>query len=124
MLVPYGCCSKVRGASADLDIYDVKHRVAVALKHRLEPEPRWREFLSLIGKTRNAAKQTEWAFLLPPVLRTSRVPQPGRVDPLGESDELADRTPAASVVGARCPGRAGRKAGLVAGFRRGSGIVA
>jgi hypothetical protein len=53
-----------------LDIYDVKHRVAVALKHRLEPDSRWSEFLSQIGKTRNSAKQTEWAFLLPPVLRS------------------------------------------------------
>lgn len=53
-----------------LDLYDVKHRVAVALKHRLEPEPRWSEFLTQIGKTRNAAKQTEWAFMLPPVLRS------------------------------------------------------
>jgi hypothetical protein len=59
-----------RSHRAILDIYDVKHRVAVALKHRLEPEPRWSEFLSQIGKTRNAAKQTEWAFLLPPVLRS------------------------------------------------------
>lgn len=55
---------------AILDIYDVKHRVAVALKHRLESEPRWAEFLTQVGKTRNAAKQTEWAFLLPPVLRS------------------------------------------------------
>jgi hypothetical protein len=53
-----------------LDIYDVKHRVALALKHRLEPEPRWSEFLRHIGQSRNTAKQTEWAFLLPPVLRS------------------------------------------------------
>jgi hypothetical protein len=53
-----------------LDIYDVKHRVAVALKHRLEPDQRWAEFLSAIGKSRNSTKQTEWAFLLPPVLRS------------------------------------------------------
>jgi hypothetical protein len=59
-----------RSQRAILDSYDVKHRVAVALKHRLEPEPRWSEFLSQIGKTRNSAKQTEWAFLLPPVLRS------------------------------------------------------
>jgi hypothetical protein len=53
-----------------LDLYDVKHRVAVELKYWLEPEPRWHEFLSAVGKTRNSAKQTEWAFLVPPVLRT------------------------------------------------------
>jgi hypothetical protein len=72
---------------AILDLYDVKHRVAVALKHRLEPEPRWAEFLTQIGKTRNAAKQTEWAFLLPPVLRSK-----SRYLNLGELIRWATRT--------------------------------
>jgi hypothetical protein len=53
-----------------LDIYDVTHKAALVLQHHLERDPRWPEFLSLIGKTRNSTKQTEWAFLLPPVLRT------------------------------------------------------
>jgi hypothetical protein len=70
-----------------LDLYDVKHRVAVELKYWLEPEPRWNEFLSLIGKTRNAAKQTEWAFLIPPVLRTK-----SRYLNLGELIRWATRT--------------------------------
>jgi hypothetical protein len=72
---------------AILDLYDVKHRVAVALKHRLEPEPRWAEFLTQVGKTRNAAKQTEWAFLLPPVLRSK-----SRYLNLGELIRWATRT--------------------------------
>jgi hypothetical protein len=53
-----------------LDVHDIKHRTALALKHRLQDDARWKEFLSQTGKARNAAKQTEWAFLLPPVLRT------------------------------------------------------
>jgi len=70
-----------------LDIYDVKHRVAVALKHRLEPDPRWAEFLSAIGKSRNSTKQTEWAFLVPPVLRSK-----SRYLNLGELLRWAHRT--------------------------------
>lgn len=53
-----------------LDIHDVKHRAALALKHRLQDDGRWKEFLSQVGQSRNGAKQTEWSFLLPPVLRT------------------------------------------------------
>jgi hypothetical protein len=57
-------------AARMLNLHDVKHRTALALKHRLEDSPRWAEFLSQVGATRNALKQTEWAFLLPPVLRS------------------------------------------------------
>lgn len=70
-----------------LDIYDVKHRVALALKHRLEPDERWAEFLSAIGKSRNSVKQTEWAFLVPPVLRSK-----SRYLNLGEVLRWAQRT--------------------------------
>lgn len=57
-------------AARMLNLHDVKHRTALALKHRLEGCPRWAEFLGRVGSTRNALKQTEWAFLLPPVLRS------------------------------------------------------
>ncbi len=53
-----------------LDVYDIKHRCALALKYRLEGASRWAEFLNLIGTARNSTKQTEWAFLLPPVQRS------------------------------------------------------
>jgi hypothetical protein len=53
-----------------LDVYDVTHKAALVLKHSLEKDPRWEEFLSAVGQTRNRTKQTEWAFLLPPVQRT------------------------------------------------------
>ncbi len=48
------------------DIYDLKHKAACVMKHRLEKEPRWREFQRQIGQTRCAVQQTEMAFLTPP----------------------------------------------------------
>jgi hypothetical protein len=70
-----------------LDVWDVKHRCALALKYRLEDNVRWAEFLSLIGKTRNSTKQTEWAFLSPPVQRSK-----SRYLNLGEMLRWAIRT--------------------------------
>ena len=49
-----------------VDIYDIKHKAACLLKHRLEKEPRWQEFQRKIGQTRCAVQQTEMAFLVPP----------------------------------------------------------
>jgi hypothetical protein len=53
-----------------LDVYDVTHKAALVLKHALEKDPRWQEFLATVGRTRSGTQQTEWAFLLPPVQRT------------------------------------------------------
>jgi hypothetical protein len=75
------------GPARVLDVYDIKHRAALALKERLEEQPRWAEFLSAVGRARNAAKQTEWAFLLPPVLRTK-----SRYLNLGELVRWSERT--------------------------------
>lgn len=58
------------GSGQTLDIYDVTHKAALVLKHALEKDPRWPEFLNTVGRTRSATQQTEWAFLLPPVGRT------------------------------------------------------
>jgi hypothetical protein len=49
-----------------VEIYDIKHKAACLLKHRLEGEPRWQEFQRQIGQTRCAVQQTEMAFLVPP----------------------------------------------------------
>jgi hypothetical protein len=49
-----------------LEIYDIKHKAACLLKHRLEKDPRWQEFQRQIGQTRCAVQQTELAFLVPP----------------------------------------------------------
>jgi hypothetical protein len=75
------------GQARGLDIYDIKHRAALALKERLEVQPRWAEFLSAVGRSRNGAKQTEWAFLVPPVLRSK-----SRYLNLGELVRWATRT--------------------------------
>jgi hypothetical protein len=49
-----------------LEMYDIKHKAACLLKHRLEKDPRWAEFQCQIGKTRCAIQQTEAGFLAPP----------------------------------------------------------
>ena len=49
-----------------VEIYDLKHKAACLLKHRLEKEPRWQAFQRHIGQTRCAVQQTEMAFLVPP----------------------------------------------------------
>ena len=48
------------------ELYDVKHKAACLLKHRLEKEPSWKEFQTKVGQTRCAVQQTELAFLTPP----------------------------------------------------------
>lgn len=49
-----------------VEIYDLKHKAACLLKHRLEKETRWQEFQRRVGQTRCAVQQTEMAFLVPP----------------------------------------------------------
>jgi len=49
-----------------LEMYDIKHKAACLLKHRLGKEPRWQEFQRQIGTTRCAVQQTELSFLVPP----------------------------------------------------------
>lgn len=48
------------------EMYDIKHKAACLLKHRLEKEPRWQEFQRHIGQTRCAVQQTALSFLVPP----------------------------------------------------------
>jgi len=48
------------------EIYDIKHKAACLMKHRLEKDPRWQEFQRQIGQTRCAVQQTELGFLVPP----------------------------------------------------------
>ncbi len=52
------------------ELYDVKHKAACLLKHRLEHEPRWKEFQTKVGQTRCAVQQTELAFVTPPATKT------------------------------------------------------
>jgi hypothetical protein len=48
------------------ETYDVKHKAACLLKARLHKDARWRAFQHQLGETRNAVRQTELAFLMPP----------------------------------------------------------
>ncbi len=48
------------------EIYDLKHKAACLLKHRLEKHLRWQELQRQIASTRCAIQQTELAFLHPP----------------------------------------------------------
>jgi hypothetical protein len=48
------------------ELYDIKHKAACLLKHRLEKEPRWKDFQTRVGQARCAVQQTELAFLTPP----------------------------------------------------------
>lgn len=48
------------------EIYDIKHKAACLLKHRLEKEPRWQDFQRRVGQTRCAVQQTALSFLVPP----------------------------------------------------------
>jgi hypothetical protein len=51
------------------EIYDIKHKAACLLKHRLEKNARWQEFQRQVAQTRCAVQQTEVSFLVPPTLR-------------------------------------------------------
>ena len=54
------------------EVYDIKHKAACLLKHRLEKDPRWQEFQRQIGQTRCAVQQTNVAFLVPPAPKSRR----------------------------------------------------
>jgi hypothetical protein len=70
-----------------LDVYEVTHKAALVLGHALEKDPRWQEFLAQVGRTRSQTQQTEWAFLLPPVLKSK-----SRYMNLGELLRWAEKT--------------------------------
>lgn len=52
------------------EIYDIAHKGACLLKHRLEKDNRWAEFTGCVGRTKVAVQQTELAYLLPPHQRS------------------------------------------------------
>jgi hypothetical protein len=53
-----------------VEIYDITHRCACLLKHRLEKDKRWSAFTRQVGQTKTAVQQTELACLAPPHQRT------------------------------------------------------
>lgn len=52
------------------ELYDIKHFAANRLKALLRQQPAWAEFQTRLGQVRAALQQTEWAFVVPPALRT------------------------------------------------------
>lgn len=52
------------------DVADAKHYAANRLKALLQGQPAWAAFQTALGQTRAALQQTEWAFVVPPALRT------------------------------------------------------
>jgi hypothetical protein len=52
------------------EVCDVKHFAANRLKALLRGEPSWAAFQARLGQTKAALQQTEWAFVVPPALRT------------------------------------------------------
>lgn len=100
-----------------VEIYDLKHKAACLLKHRLEHDARWSEFQRLVGQTRCAVQQTELAFLAPPA------PKPkARFMNLQPQLEWADgvldilRTPPAEVLQWTTPARLQEKLGWLHEF--------
>jgi len=55
--------------SQTIEIYDITHKCACLLKHRLEKDRRWSEFMRQVGQTKVAVLQTELACLAPPLQR-------------------------------------------------------
>jgi len=56
--------------SGTSDIYDIKHKTALVLKHELEADPVWQEFTQLAARTQSQVRQTNLAPLAPPGLRS------------------------------------------------------
>jgi len=48
------------------EVYDIAHKVACLLKHELEADPRWSQFLQRLGQSKPQLQQTGLAFLTPP----------------------------------------------------------
>jgi hypothetical protein len=51
------------------EIYDITHGLAVLLKHYLEPDARWTDFVKAVARTRQQLQQTVGSFLQPPAWR-------------------------------------------------------
>lgn len=70
--------SDVRGGIEDFQqahpetcsVYDIKHKTAAVLKHRLEPDATWLAFLQQVTSARSRLQQTALAPWMPPSQRT------------------------------------------------------
>jgi len=100
-----------------LEIYDIKHKAACLLKHRLANDPRWQEFQRQIGTTRCAVQQTELSFLVPPASK-SKARYMNLESQLVWADGVLDilRDPPAEVLKWTTPERLQEKLGWLTAF--------
>jgi hypothetical protein len=101
------------------EIYDIKHKGACILKHRLGKTPRWLRFLQLIGMTRCQTQQTELAFLSPgtPHAKSRFMNLENDLRWARRMLILLDDSPAA-VTDHTSRGRLRKRVGWLTGFRR------
>ncbi len=52
-----------------IETYDITHGLAILLKHCLEPDARWADFVQACQRTRQQLQQTAGSFLQPPAWR-------------------------------------------------------
>jgi hypothetical protein len=53
-----------------VETYDITHGLALLLKNRLDPDPRWASFVQACQSTRQQLQQTAGSFLRPPAWRS------------------------------------------------------
>ena len=63
-------------------VYDIKHKTATVLKHELEDDATWHEFLHLAGQTKQALQQTTLPGWAPPTQKVKARDFAKRVAPL------------------------------------------
>lgn len=100
------------------DIYDFKHKAACLLKHRLEKNPRWKEFQTELNSTRAKIQQTELGFLTP-TAQKSKARFMNLQDHLKWAGHILDilQNPPAAVLAQVTLERLREKLGWVEGFR-------
>jgi len=97
------------------EIYDAKHKAACLLKGRLEKNPRWQAFVTLVGQSRCAVQQTELASLAPPAPKPkARFMNIGPQLAWGQRTLAILRQPPPSLV--RSVGRLKQKLGWIEDF--------
>ncbi len=99
------------------ETYDIKHKAACLLKARLSKDARWQAFQHELGQTRNAVRQTELAFLVPPTPKDKA--RFMNLEPqLAWAEHVLDilRAPAPNVLALATPARLAEKLAWLATF--------
>jgi hypothetical protein len=100
------------------EIYDITHKGACLLKHRLEKDERWSGFTRQIGQTKVAVLQTELACLAPPQQRAkSRYMNLDTVLAWGSKTLAVLKQPSADLLAHTTPARLQQKLGWLKDYR-------